>query len=129
MDAQHTPKPANRVSQFRDLPTILSDAIRYWERRRILYNLILAVVVIAWIGLTWPHFRPAFAAPSLLLLVILAALANLCYCAAYVADVTMQFTDFGAAWRRGRWILWLLGMVLAVVLANYWIVDEIYPFV
>jgi hypothetical protein len=27
------------------------------------------------------------------------------------------------------WILWLMGMLFAIVFENYWIADEIYPFV
>ncbi|MGA3293860.1 MAG: hypothetical protein ABSE45_07750 [Candidatus Acidiferrales bacterium] len=111
------------------LRDILTNAIRYWEPRRIIYNFVLAVVVAAWLGSTWPHFRETLTLHSLLLLFILAALANICYCAAYVADVPMQHTQFQGIWRRCRWGLWLTGMLLATVLANYWIVDEIYPYV
>jgi len=32
-------------------------------------------------------------------------------------------------WKRRRWILWLMGMMFAVLFENYWIADEIYPFV
>lgn len=109
--------------------TIFADALRYWELRRIPYNLVLAAVVLAWITLSWPHFRPAFNWPSLLALIVLALLANLCYCAAYIADVPMQFSSFQNPWRRRRWILWLAGMLFATLLANYWIADEIYSYV
>ena len=109
--------------------TIFADALRYWELRRIPYNLVLAAVVIVWIILSWPHFRPAFNWPSLLALVVLALLANLCYCAAYFADVPIQFSSFQNLWRRRRWMLWLVGMLLAFVLTNYWIADEIYSYV
>jgi|SRR5271156_157762 len=107
----------------------LSDAIRFWELRRILYNLMLAAVTSAWLIVTWPHFRPALTLHSLLLLAFLALTANVCYCAAYLVDIPMQRTDFTANWKRRRWALWLAGMLLAFILANYWIVDEIYPFV
>jgi len=111
------------------LQRILGDAIRYWEPRRIAYNLVLTAAVLAWIVWTWPHFRPALTSHSLLLLFILAALANLCYCAAYLADVPMQYSPFRAFWQRRRWGLLLIGTVRALVIANYWIADEIYPFV
>lgn len=106
-----------------------AEAIRYWEPRRIVYNLALAAVLLAWIVLTWPHFRPALTLSSLLLLAILALLANACYCAAYLVDLPMQRSSLGAIWIRKRWGLWLLGTLLAILLANYWIADEIYPFV
>lgn len=108
---------------------ILRDAIGYWERRRVIYNFLLAAVVLIWIVGTWPHFRPAFTWSSLGALLGLAALANLCYCAAYFADVPMQYLPFRALWRRWRWGLWVTGTLFAIVFTNYWIADEIYSFV
>ncbi|MHB8526508.1 MAG: hypothetical protein ACYDD2_10185 [Candidatus Acidiferrales bacterium] len=108
---------------------VLRDAIGYWERRRIVYNFLLAGVVIIWITTTWPHFRPAFTWPSLAALLVLAMLANLCYCAAYVADLPMQYSSFRNLWRRWRWGLWVIGTLFAIVFTNYWIADEIYSFV
>jgi hypothetical protein len=108
---------------------LLADAIRFWEFRRIFYNLVLSLVVVAWLVLTWPHFRPMLIPHSLLLLFILGLLANACYCAAYFVDIPIQHSALGASWKRWRWGLWLLGTLFAILLANYWIVDEIYPFV
>jgi hypothetical protein len=107
----------------------LDDAIRYWEPRRLAYNLVLTVVVIGWMAATWPHFRGAFTLESVFALVILATLANVCYCAAYLVDIPMQYSSYCWLWRRRRWLLWVVGMLFAVALANYWIVDEIYPYV
>ncbi len=78
-------------------PEIIRDAIRYWEVRRLWYNLALTALVSAWVFLTWPHFRPAFTLDSLGKLLILAALANLCYSAAYLIDIPMQQSPSGAA--------------------------------
>lgn len=108
---------------------VLADAGRYWERRRITYNAILAGVVVVWVMSTWPHFRPAFTWPTLLPLLGLAGIANLFYCAAYLVDIPMQLSAFANGWRNRRWTLWALGMIFAFVLTNYWIADEIYPFV
>jgi len=108
---------------------LLVDAIRFWEPRRLVYNLVLAAVVMVWLVVTWPHFRPAFTLQSLLLLTILALLANACYCAAYFVDIALQSLSVGTALRRQRWGLWVIGTLFAILLANYWIVDEIYPFV
>ncbi|MFQ5706126.1 MAG: hypothetical protein ACE5HO_01670 [bacterium] len=106
-----------------------AEAIRYWEKRRIPYNLVLVVVVVAWFVLTWPHFRAALNVNSFLLLVVLGVVANICYSAAYLVDVPLQFSSFRTAWRRGRRWVWLMGMVLAIIVTNYWIADEIYPYV
>ena len=106
---------------------VLSEALRYWEPRRIVYNLLLAGIVLGWVGFTWPHFRSALAWPTLLPLFVLAVLANVCYCAAYLADIPLQYSAYRAGWRRWRWALWLLGSLLACAMAYYWIADEIYP--
>ncbi len=124
-----TPSPETGEPQSGQLREILTDAIRYWERRRIVYNFLLAAVGIIWIAATWPHFRPVFTWSSLLALVVLAMVANLCYCAAYVADLPMQLSSFRSPWRHWRWSLWLTGMLFAILLTNYWIADEIYSFV
>ncbi len=38
---------------------IISDALAYWERRRVGFNLVLGAIVVGWVVLTWPHFRGA----------------------------------------------------------------------
>lgn len=112
-----------------DFGPLLADAGRYWELRRITYNAVLAATVIVWITATWPHFQPAFIWFNLLRLAGLALIANLFYCAAYFVDIPMQLSAVSAGWKSYRWTLWLLGTILAFVLTNYWIADEIYPFV
>jgi hypothetical protein len=118
--------PKDSLGAFRGL---LADTLRFWELRRLIYNLLLVAVVFAWVAGTWPHFRPMFELRSLLLLAILALIANVCYCAAYLVDIPLQCSALGAVWRHWRWTLWFAGMLLAILLANYWIADEIYPFV
>ena len=117
------PSEASQLS-FRE---VLRDAVRYWERGRIGYNFILTAVTLAWLGFTWPHFRPALTIQSGLLLLVLAAMANACYCAAYPVDIAFQRSSLRPAWQRRRWILWWAGALFAALLACYWIADEIYP--
>ena len=105
----------------------LSSPVRFYERGRLLYTAILATILLLWFVFTWPHFRPALNLRDLGAFAILGLLANLCYCAAYVADVPMRQLLRPAAWRRFRQILWLLGTLFAIVFENYWIADEIYP--
>ena len=118
-DFGHSPS-----SQFRGL---LADAARFWEPRRLIYNFILILVTVTWVMATWPHFRPALTLTSLFLMSILALIANACYSAAYFVDIPLQSTATGASRNRFRWGLWILGLLFAFVLANYWIADEIYP--
>lgn len=120
---------AHMSGSLRTFRAMHRDAIQYWEPRRIIYNLVLAAVAVAWLVLTWPHFRPAFTRQSWLLLLVLAAIANACYSAVYLADIPMQRSSLRDLWRRRRWYLWLAGTLLAVVLECYWIADEIYPYV
>jgi hypothetical protein len=105
----------------------MDDALRYWEPRRIVYNMVLAAVVLGWVMATWPHFRGALNLQALMLLFVLAVLANVCYCAAYAIDIPLQYSSFRVGWRRWRWGVWLAGMLFAMILASYWIMDEVYP--
>ena len=107
----------------------LADAARFWEPRRLLYNLLLLAVVLLWVMNTWPHFRPAITLQSLGIMIVLALLANLCYCAGYLAEILIQNVTSGVAWQRQRWAVWVVGTLLAILFENYWIADEIYPFV
>lgn len=102
-------------------------AVRYWEPRRLAYNIVLSAVAFTWVLASWPHFRPALTVNSLPPLLVLGLLANLCYCATYLVDLPLQMSAFAARWKRSRWGLWLLGTLFAVLLEWYWIGDEIYP--
>jgi hypothetical protein len=105
----------------------VTEMIRYWEVRRVWYNLALTGLVVWWVVRTWPHFEPAMNFASLGKLVILAVLANVCYSTAYIVDLTIQSSSYAVAWRRWRWVLWLAGTLFALLIATYWIGDEIYP--
>ena len=65
----------------------LSDAIRYWEIRRFLYNGVLAAIVVVHFVLNLPASKKSLSFDWFLLLVVLAVLANVAYCAAYVVAV------------------------------------------
>ena len=109
------------------LQEALRDAVRWWETRRLLYNLAMAALACVVIVRTWPHFRPAFEWSSVPPLVVLAAIANALYCAAYVPELMMIGADWRESWRKWRWALFALGTMLALFIELYWILDEIYP--
>ena len=91
---------------------IINDSLRYWEPRRIAYNAILALVLA---GSAYCH-PPSLAGldwHTALGLMLMAILANVLYCAAYVADVLVQLSDYQAFWRRHRWVLWTVGTTFA----------------
>ncbi|HXX00517.1 MAG TPA: hypothetical protein VEJ00_04835 [Candidatus Acidoferrales bacterium] len=96
----------------------LTAAIRYWEPRRIVYNLVLAAVVAVYYLICLPSSRHALTTDSILVLFLLAVLANVAYCAAYVVDIFAQMSNFRDLWLSGRWIVFVVGMAFAAVLTR-----------
>lgn len=128
IDKSRMTRDAKVTSEVKTRST-LADAIRFWEPRRVFYNAILAAVVIGWVVLTWPHFSDALTLEHALFLVFAAVMANLCYSAVYLSDIPMQLSASRAMWQRWRVGLWVSGTMFAVLVENYWIADEIYPYV
>ena len=110
------------------IPSAPREAARFWERGRLFYNAVLTVIVLLWLILTWPHFRPSLTLGSLEAFFVLGLLANLAYSTAYLAEFFIQLLASGVARRRARIALLVLGTLFALVLENYWISDEIYPY-
>ena len=106
-----TDKPAVRE--------ILTDAIRFWEWRRLFYNLVLAAVVLLDFSRLFPASKRALEFHALLTFFLLAVLANAAYCAAYLVELFVQFSEFREPWRRYRLALWLVGAAFAAVLAHF----------
>ncbi len=108
----------------------ISSAVRFWERRRLAYNLVLSALVFGLVVQSWPHFQPAFTRslwlPALAYMLFLAALGNMCYCAAYPVDLALQWFTTPIFLRRARVVLWWAGMLLACVLVLYWMEDEVW---
>jgi hypothetical protein len=102
-------------STLRDYAT---EAIRYWEPRRLFYNLLLVVVVVITFWLNLPFSR-AITVDSVLWLFLLAVVANVAYCAAYIVDLSVQASDFRSHWQQFRWLLFALGSGFAAVLTRY----------
>jgi hypothetical protein len=97
----------------------VTSAIRYWEPRRIVYNIVLAGVVGIYFGLAWPASKQTLTTDSILVLFLLAVLANVAYCAAYFVDVFAQMSNFRDAWNSARWILFVVGTAFAAVLTRF----------
>jgi hypothetical protein len=98
---------------------ILTDALRYWELRRILYNIVLSLIVIVLLRRNWPGSLDRVTVDLAEMLFVLAVLANLAYCAAYVVDVTVQSSAFRSTWRRHRWVLFAFGVLFAGILTRF----------
>jgi TRAP-type uncharacterized transport system fused permease subunit len=98
----------------------MTDAIRYWEPRRIVYNAVLAAIVLAcfWIG--YPKSKETLTINQMLLVFLLAVLANVAYCAAYILDVFAQLSGFREPWRKYRWVVLVVGLLFASVITRFW---------
>ena len=79
------------AQSIRDMAT---DALRYWEPRRLVYNGVLALVVVGYFLAEWPASKSSVTMDSVLHLFLLAVFANVLYCAAYVADGFVQLSGF-----------------------------------
>jgi hypothetical protein len=105
------------VPSFRES---MSDAIRYWELRRIAYNGILAAVVLIYFALNYPASKARLTVNLALMIFVLAVLANVAYCAAYIPDILAQLSGYRDKWRRYRWIVFAVGVLFAGVITRFW---------
>ncbi len=103
----------SRIGEF------VTAALRYWEPRRIFYNLVLIVVVLVHFILSLPSSKSLIAWDNILQVFVLAIFANVCYCAAYLVDIFVQLSSFRDDWLRWRWLLLTIGTTFAAVLAHF----------
>ena len=109
----------SRVGFLARLSAYVANALRYWEPRRLIYNAVLAMVVVVHGIAAWPESRAQLTFDSLLGAFILAVLANIAYCAVYVPDIFVQFSGLDAAWRRGRIVLLTVGTAFAATITHF----------
>ena len=93
------------------------EAVQYWERRRIIYNAVLACIVVAGFVLAWPTSVSWFGPPALPVFLQAAVLANVVYCVAYLVEWLFQLSPYRESWRRRRVVLFAAGVGLASFLA------------
>jgi hypothetical protein len=98
---------------------LASDAIRYWEPRRLVYNLTLFAVVAVHFYVSWPNSKAFITHNTFYGFFFLAVLANIAYCASYAVDLFVQFAGMRAAWARWRWSILAIGIVFAAVIAHF----------
>jgi hypothetical protein len=98
---------------------LAADALRYWEPRCVLYNVVLLAVVCIHFYTAWPGSKEHLERDTLFLFFILAVLANIAYCAAYAVDLFVQFSGLRGVWPRWRWTVLLMGTAFAAVLAHF----------
>ncbi|OLE13144.1 MAG: hypothetical protein AUG89_05855 [Acidobacteria bacterium 13_1_20CM_4_56_7] len=110
--------------QFRVMNTItlqdyFTDAIKFWEPRRVVYNLVLAAIVVLYFVASDPVSRTALSLDFALQLFLLAVVANIAYCAAYLVDVFVQASGLRDVWLRIRWVLFAIGTTFAAIIARF----------
>ena len=109
--------PSHWVTLLSTIRNHLFDAATYWERMRVVYNGVLAILVLA----CWGHDIVSSGPPqrfgAALVLLIFAAIANALYCLAYPVDLAFQMTSFVKKKTGFRWLLFATGVIVASVLA------------
>lgn len=118
-EASSNGRPDLAVSFLSRLSRYVANALRYWEPRRLIYNGVLALVVLAEIALKRASQQVTF--DLLLGLFILAVLANVAYCAAYAVDLFVQFSGLDAPWQRGRILVLVIGIAFGAALAHFFV--------
>ena len=103
----------SRVSGF------VADALRYWEPRRVIYNGVLALVVVGHVLAGWPDVVKKLSVNLFLGFFFLAVLANVCYSAVYLVDLFVQFSGLHTAWAKGRVLLLTIGTAFAAVITHF----------
>jgi len=105
---------SNSAVTFREA---LSSAVRYWEPRRLVYNAALLILVGGAFVAGLPVSKRVISVEPMLLLFILAVLANIAYCGAYIPDIALQHTSYRGLWIRVRWMVLVVGTLMACALA------------
>jgi hypothetical protein len=103
---------------FSRLSAYAANALRYWEPRRLIYNGVLAAVVLAHVVHAWPESAAKLSLDIVLAIFIMAVFANVAYCAVYAVDLFVQFSGLDAPWRVGRLILLIVGTAFAAAITH-----------
>ena len=102
-----------------DVKSYVTNAISYWEIRRIIYNAVLAAIVVGYFVANLPVSMELITPDVIFALFILAVLANIAYCAAYLADIVAQMSAFRDVWLRLRSVLFLIGLAFGSILTRW----------
>jgi hypothetical protein len=108
-----------RVMNSTDLREYATDAIKFWEPWRIAYNLALATIVVIYFAASYPLSKTMLSLDFCLSLFLLAVIANIAYCAAYVVDIFAQASGFREVWQRYRWFLFAIGTTFAAIMTRF----------
>jgi len=110
---------AGSLSALGQLRELVTDALRYWELRRLFYKALLACIVLAHFVASWPVSQGTLTSDSALDLFLLAVVANVAYSVVYVPDVFIQFSGFRNSRTRWRLVFLVVGFAFAAVLTHF----------
>jgi hypothetical protein len=110
-----------------DIRDYATDAIRFWEPRRVAYNLVLTAIVVIYFVVSYPLSRVIVSVDFCLGLFLLAVIANVAYCAAYIVDIFAQASGFRELWQRYRWILFVIGTTVAAIITRFVAMGMFHP--
>jgi len=85
----------------------------------VIYNAVLAAIVIAYFAAGYPASKAVLSVDLALGVFLLAVVANVAYCAAYLVDVFVQASGFRDVWERARWVLFAIGTAFAAVITRF----------
>src|SRR5438477_7374179 len=88
-----------------DTPTFresVSDAIRFWEPRRLVYNAVLSVIVLFYFFRAYPASKAVLTLDSILGMFLLVVLANVAYCAACLVP---RWAETHRAFAASPWLV------------------------
>lgn len=100
-----------------EFKSLFTNAVSYWERKRIIYNGVLALLVLVCWGADILSGGPRQWLGAAIVLLMFAGVANALYCFAYPVDLAFQMTPLKGSWKRFRWLLFAAGVILASILA------------
>jgi hypothetical protein len=98
----------------------LTNSIRYWEKMRIAYNVVLLLVVAGCFAWNYSALGSKLTVNVFMSMILCGILLNVLYCSAYIVDVMVQMTEFRDRWARLRWVLFSVGATFAAILTRFW---------
>jgi hypothetical protein len=98
----------------------LTNAIRYWEKMRLVYNVVLLLVVAGCFAWNYSAVGSKLSVNVFFSMILCGILLNVLYCAAYIVDVCVQMTEFRERWAKFRWRLFAIGALFAAIVTRFW---------
>ena len=117
---QSAPSPLTAASGFLwSMGPLAAASLRWWEPRRIVYNLVLAAVAGYELAAAWPRSWERMTIDNWLGLFCLTVVANILYSAAYLPDMLFQFGAGDTGLRLGRRLILVVGTLFAATLTHF----------